>query len=322
MQKTPHGPQISSVFVALAALCWGITGGIAGLLIAKGWDPFVLSFCRGVIGLLFIACWRMLHPSGNNLANLQLWLWSVIAGIGVAGNFACYFFSIAKGSVAVGATLMYCAPVFVYLVSFGLKLEQPTPLKWAAIVVVIMGIVLLTGVYNVSASRVAPLAIGAGLLAGISYGLFIFAFKSAARFGSSQEVLLIAFAVLCILLAGTGNFQQTATLFTPADASCPRYSWRRCVIYFLYYWFKKCRTNGGFYCGNDRTRDSINAWRDNSESKPGCSASGWYCSDPGSRDHIRAVFKCTPLTFFFYFSLSCAGCNPTRILPTSVYQVD
>ena len=217
MQKTPHGPQISSVFVALAALCWGITGGIAGLLIAKGWDPFVLSFCRGVIGLLFIACWRMLHPSGNNLANLQLWLWSVIAGIGVAGNFACYFFSIAKGSVAVGATLMYCAPVFVYLVSFGLKLEQPTPLKWAAIVVVIMGIVLLTGVYNVSASRVAPLAIGAGLLAGISYGLFIFAFKSAARFGSSQEVLLIAFAVLCILLAGTGNFQQTATLFTPAD---------------------------------------------------------------------------------------------------------
>ena len=31
---------------------------------------------------------------------------------------------------------MYCAPVFVYLVWFALKLERPTPFKWAAIAVV------------------------------------------------------------------------------------------------------------------------------------------------------------------------------------------
>ncbi len=32
----------------------------------------------------------------------------------------------------------------MYLVPFALKLESPTPLKWAAIVVVMLGIVLLT----------------------------------------------------------------------------------------------------------------------------------------------------------------------------------
>lgn len=96
---------------------------------ADGWDPFVVSFYRGAIGLLFVLIWLSLRPRRSGLANRRLWFWSVIAGIGVAGNFSCYFVSIAQGSVAVAATLMYCAPVFVYLVSFALKLERPTAQK-------------------------------------------------------------------------------------------------------------------------------------------------------------------------------------------------
>jgi len=33
-----------TVFVVLAALCWGVSGEIGGLLMAGGWDPFVVSF--------------------------------------------------------------------------------------------------------------------------------------------------------------------------------------------------------------------------------------------------------------------------------------
>ena len=76
--------------------------------------------------------------------------------------------SIAEGSVAVAATLMYSAPVFVYLVSFACKLERPSPLKWAACAVVIVGIVLLTQIYNTDSSNVTPIAVGTGLLAGLS----------------------------------------------------------------------------------------------------------------------------------------------------------
>jgi drug/metabolite transporter, DME family len=86
-------------------------------------------------------------------------MWSVIAGFGVAGNFAFYFVSIAQGSLAVAVTLMYCAPVFVYLVSFALKLESPTALKWAAIAVVMLGIVLLTQLYDIGASSVTPIGV-------------------------------------------------------------------------------------------------------------------------------------------------------------------
>ncbi|MFW6094253.1 MAG: DMT family transporter [Pseudomonadota bacterium] len=203
-----------TAFVVLAALCWGVSGGIGGLLMADGWDAFVVSFYRGVIGLLCVLLWLGLQPRGSGLADRRLLFWSAIAGLGVAGNFAFYFLSIAQGSVAVAATLMYCAPVFVYLVSFTLELEKPTPLKWAAITVVMVGIVLLTRVYDTGAAGVTLLGVGAGLLAGLSYAVFIFGFKYAAPHGSPQAILAVAFAVLAAILIWPSDPGQTAAVLT------------------------------------------------------------------------------------------------------------
>lgn len=209
--------RVSTAFVALAALCWGLSGGIGGILMADGWDAFVVSFYRGAIGLLFVLVWLALRPRGSGLKSRRLWFWSAIAGLGVAGNFAFYFLSIGEGSVAVAATLMYCAPVFVYLASFALKLEKPTLFKWAAIATVMLGVVLLTGIYDIEAGGVTPIAAGAGLLSGLSYAVFIFGFKYAAPHGSPQAILVIAFAVLAALLIWLGDAGQTlAVLSTPS----------------------------------------------------------------------------------------------------------
>ncbi|TVP54225.1 MAG: DMT family transporter [Gemmatimonadales bacterium] len=207
---------LSTAFVALAAFFWGLSGGIGGILMNDGWDPFVVSFYRGVIGLLFVLAWLSVRPHGSGLGSRRLWFWSAIAGLGVAGNFAFYFVSIAQGSVAVAATLMYSAPVFVYLVSFALKLESPTALKWTAITVVMLGIVLLTQIYDVGASGITPIGVGAGLLAGLSYTVFIFGFKYAAPHGSPQAILSIAFAVLAAILIWPSDLDQMiAVLGTP-----------------------------------------------------------------------------------------------------------
>ncbi len=209
--------NLSTTLVALAALCWGLSGGIGGILTGQGWDPVVVSFYRGAIGLLFVLVWLGVRPRGSGLATPRLWFWSAIAGAGVAGNFTFYFLSIAEGSVAVAATLMYCAPVFVYLVSFTLKLERPTLFKWAAIAMVMIGVVLLTGIYKVGAGEVTLLAAVAGLLSGLSYAVFIFGFKYAAPHGSPQAILVIAFAVLAVILFGLGDADQTlAVLKTPS----------------------------------------------------------------------------------------------------------
>lgn len=206
----------STALVILAAFFWGLSGGIGGILMNGGWDAFVVSFYRGAIGLLFVLVWLALHPHGSGLENRCLWLWSAIAGLGIAGNFSFYFVSIAQGSVAVAVTLMYCAPVFVYLVSFALKLEAPTAFKWSAVAVVMIGIILLTRVYDLDANGVTLIGASAGLLAGLSYAVFIFGFKFASQHGSPQAILSIAFTVLVLILVWPSDTDQIpAVLSTP-----------------------------------------------------------------------------------------------------------
>ncbi len=72
--------SLSTTFVVLAALCWGLSGGIGGILTDQGWDPVVVSFYRGAIGLLFVLVWLALRPRGSGLANPRLWFWSAIGG--------------------------------------------------------------------------------------------------------------------------------------------------------------------------------------------------------------------------------------------------
>ncbi|WP_313088501.1 DMT family transporter [Pseudomonas sp.] len=207
----------STALVALAAVFWGLSGGIGAILMNNDWDPFAVSFFRGALGLLCVLLWLMLHPKKSGLANRRLWFWSVIGGISVAGNFAFYFLSIAHGSVAVAATLMYCAPVFVFLLSFALKLERPTPAKWLAMVLVMVGVVLLTQLYDVGGSGVTAIGIGAGLLAGLSYAAFIFAFEYAAPHGSPQAILAIAFAVLAVILFWPSDTGQIVSALGSQD---------------------------------------------------------------------------------------------------------
>ena len=208
---------MSTALVALAALFWGLSGGIGGILLAAGWQAPVVAFYRGAIGLLFVLVWFLLRPGNRELLNRRLWFWSVMAGIGIAGNFGFYFLSISRGSVAVAATLMYCAPVFVYLVSFLLKLERPRPFKWVAMGLVMVGVVLLTRVYQVGAEGVSVIAAVAGLLSGLSYALFIFGLKFAAPHGSPQGILVIAFSVLVVLLLGPADGGEIVSVLGSAS---------------------------------------------------------------------------------------------------------
>ena len=111
----------------------------------------------------------------------------VLAGLSIACNFAFYFYSIVESSVAVASTLMYCAPIFVYLISFLLNIERPTKIKYGAILLLLLGVVLLTRVYDAGGSGVTLWGTAAGLLSGLSLALFIFGFKYAVPHGSAHH---------------------------------------------------------------------------------------------------------------------------------------
>jgi drug/metabolite transporter (DMT)-like permease len=80
-----------------------------------------------------------------------------------------------------------------------------------------LGIILLAQIYDIEKSGVTLLGVSTGLLAGLSYAVFIFGFKYAAPHGSPQAILVIAFAVLVTILIWPGDADQAvAVLSTPS----------------------------------------------------------------------------------------------------------
>ncbi|MDQ0351503.1 drug/metabolite transporter (DMT)-like permease [Alkalibacillus filiformis] len=203
--------------VMLAAICWGITGGIADILMAKGWSPIVISFFRGAVGFICFFLWFLYRFRLNWIYSTRFYIWSFLAGVGVAGNFTFYFLSIQESSVAVAVTLMYTAPIFVLLISFLIGIEQSTWFKWGCILSVLMGIFFLTGAYNTESISVSFLGTAAGLASGISYALFIFGFKNASSIGKPQATLTIAFLSFCLVLFLFMDTEEAATVVTSSD---------------------------------------------------------------------------------------------------------
>ncbi|WP_260804545.1 DMT family transporter [Planococcus maritimus] len=195
-----------------------MTGGLADIMLSKGWDPLTISFYRGAIGLACFMAWTLLNKMKKQDVSLQLIWWSSVAGIGVAGNFTFYFLSIESTSVLIAATLMYTAPLFVMLASFLLRLEKSTWFKWGCIISVLAGIVLLTKAYDTGSSAVNFIGVATGLGAGLSYALFIFGFKNASESGRPQLVLTFAFIAFSAVLAFFIDGKEAASVFSSSDA--------------------------------------------------------------------------------------------------------
>lgn len=208
---------MSTFLVILAAGLWGLSGGLAGLLMEHGWSPLLVSWHRAAFGLVSILLWMLVRRRGaGGLPGWRLVGWSVLAGVAVAGNFAFYFLSIDSAGVAVAAVLMYSAPVFVLVASVLLRLERLTWDKAAAVASVVVGIVLLTGSYRIGLTTVPPLGVATGLLAGVSYAVFIFGFKAASAHGDAATVLVIALAtVVVVLLPVVDSAALGASLTSP-----------------------------------------------------------------------------------------------------------
>jgi drug/metabolite transporter, DME family len=203
--------------VMLAAICWGTSGGIADILMTKGWDPIVISLYRGAVGFLCFFAWFLFRYRQNPASSTRLYIWSLMAGVGVAGNFTFYFLSIQASGIAVAATLMYTAPVFVLLLSFLFRIERSTWFKWGCIAGVLIGITLLTGAYNTNSISVSFLGAATGLAAGLSYALFIFGFKNASSIGKPQTILTIAFLSLCLILFLFADKDEAVAVLTSND---------------------------------------------------------------------------------------------------------
>ncbi|MFW6298500.1 MAG: DMT family transporter [Bacillota bacterium] len=205
------------LLVMAAAMFWGISGAIANVLLNKGWDPLVISFFRGAVGLVFFLSWTLRPSRLKERHSVPFYLWSLLAGAGVAGNFTFYFLSIEAASISVAATLMYSAPVFVLLTSLVVGIERPSLYKWVSVGMVLFGIALLTESYDPASVQTSFKGTLFGLASGISYAVFIFAFKKASHMARTPLILSVSFLMFSAILFLLMDTQEASDVFFSND---------------------------------------------------------------------------------------------------------
>ncbi|WP_020042582.1 DMT family transporter [Salipiger mucosus] len=200
-----------TVPILAAATFWGLAGGIGGILVERGWDPIVVSFYRGALTLVFAFTWLITTGDNRGLNSWSLWIWSVIAGAGVGGAFSFYFIGMQTGSVAIAATLLYSAPIYVFLGAFMSGRERITFGSAFGLSLIMLGVALLAGIFSKPEIELGASVVMMGLISGLCYAGFIFGFQRAALHGSTQVVMTISFlveTVLLLILAGRGAWPQ------------------------------------------------------------------------------------------------------------------
>ncbi len=202
------------ILIMLSAFFWAVSGGISTFLMNHGHSPFIIAFFRGFLALPFFLAWSARMP----LRRVFQWnKWSWLAGAGVVGNFTFYLFSIEAAGLPIAITLMYTAPAFVLLISLLGGFEKSTLSKWLHVGAVIAGIVLLTQAYNLDNQAISLAGIVSGILSGISYTVFIFAFTLASRTNHVGVSLLHAFLVFSLLLGIAINPIEAAQSLLSVD---------------------------------------------------------------------------------------------------------
>ncbi len=171
------------IYIVLAGLLWGTSGIFAPLLSPYGFTALQLATVRGGVSFLCMAVYALIWDRSLFRARpLQLLLFLCI-GATVYGTASLYYLAMSMTWVSTSVVLMYTAPIYVSVCSAIFFGERFSKIKVFAVVGMLVGCCLVSGV--IGGMKFDPLGLLFGILAGVSYAAYNLLTKLAMRMGYS-----------------------------------------------------------------------------------------------------------------------------------------
>ena len=152
----------------LSAVAFGAMPIFANIVYRDGVTPTSLLFLRFALAAVVMGIWLAIQkipvPRGRTLFYLFL-----LGGVGYAGQSFSYFTALKYAPAGLVAVLLYLYPALVTVVSVFVLKQSITPLKWGALVLSLLGILLVIGVQ--SGGQLMGIALG--ILAAFIYTAYI-----------------------------------------------------------------------------------------------------------------------------------------------------
>jgi len=169
--------------VLLAALCWASIGIFYTVAVRDfGLSPLTVAAYRALLAGLILGVFLLFR--GVDAFLLQVRHVPLFVGyvlFGIVAFYAVYVYAIALVGMAVAAVLLYTAPAWVALIAWLFLGEPITRRVMGALVLTWIGVILVAQAYDLGHVRVNAWGLAAGLLSGLTYGLYSVFQKVAVR---------------------------------------------------------------------------------------------------------------------------------------------
>lgn len=162
--------KIAFFYIILAGVCWGTSGIFVHFLAPYGFTSFQMTGVRATVSLLCILTFALIRDrEAFRIKPVHLPLYLCL-GVSLFFTGSCYFLSMQRTSVSTAVVLMYTAPIYVMIFSVLFLGEKLTKVKLTAIICMLIGCALVSGI--VGGIKFDVIGILLGLASGIAYASY------------------------------------------------------------------------------------------------------------------------------------------------------
>lgn len=158
------------LYIVIACIFWGGSCIFVNALAPFGFSSVQMVSMRGLVAALGMSVFSFLTNRKLFKASLKEILLFVCSGLSMFGTASCYYISMQVSSVSMAVVLMYTAPVFVMVYSVLFFGERLTKMKLFALIGMLVGCCLVSGV--VGGVTINVLGVVTGLASGIFYSAY------------------------------------------------------------------------------------------------------------------------------------------------------
>ncbi|MBQ2719715.1 MAG: DMT family transporter [Clostridia bacterium] len=188
----------SVALIVLAGLLWGTSGLFAHYLSPYGFTPLELVGCRALISFVAMAVYALIFDRALFRVRPRELPLLLLVGLGIFGTASLYYIAMAMTSVSTAVMLMYTAPLYVLFLSFFFLGERLSRGKLLAVLLMLLGCCLVSGI--IGDLRFDVLGLLAGAASGVTYAVYNLLVKLSVRRGN-DPVAVSMYAFLAMTLA-------------------------------------------------------------------------------------------------------------------------
>lgn len=162
--------KLGLVYIILASILWGTSGIFVHNLAPYGVTSLQMTFIRGLVAFVCMAIFVLITDRSIVKTNFKEILLFFGSGLSFFTTATCYYQSMQLTSVSTAVVLMYTAPIFVMIYSVAFLGEKLSTMKLIAVIGMIVGCALTSGI--IGGLKFDALGIAIGFLSGIAYAAY------------------------------------------------------------------------------------------------------------------------------------------------------